>query len=147
MGSGILAVMMFLTATDVILRYFFDSPVKGAYELQSFMMVIVIALALSYTAMKKSHITVDIVLMRLPVRVRAVFDSVTALIGLALFVLVVWQSFKYVSTLAASNTLATTLPIPWYPFAAVLALGMVVFFIVMLRDLFAKLAEAIGGER
>ena len=38
----VLAGMMFLTAADVILRYIFNRPVTGAYELIEFLMAILI---------------------------------------------------------------------------------------------------------
>ena len=40
-GGFILAAMMFLTATDVFLRYIFNRPISGALELNENMLVIV----------------------------------------------------------------------------------------------------------
>ena len=54
-AMGILAAMMFLTATDVILRYIFNRPISGAYELIEYMMAILIPFALAYCALQGSH--------------------------------------------------------------------------------------------
>ena len=39
-GSVILAFMMFITAADVCLRYFFNRPIMGAYELTEITLVV-----------------------------------------------------------------------------------------------------------
>ena len=36
-AAGILALMMFLTALDVLLRYIFNRPISGALEITEFM--------------------------------------------------------------------------------------------------------------
>ena len=48
-GVGILMVMMSLTVVDVFLRFVFNKPIVGAYEMSEFMMVILVFFALAYT--------------------------------------------------------------------------------------------------
>lgn len=143
-AAGILAVMMFFTAADVGLRYVFDRPIKGSYEITSFMMSLVIAFALAYCAVRKNHISVDVFLLRVPQRIRAWLGCFTELVSLAFLALVTWQSIKYVIIQQQANTLATTVPIPHYPFIIGVSLGMAVFFLVMLRDFVDYLRRALG---
>ena len=49
-GALVLAAMMFLGAADVILRYFFNSPISGAYELVEYMMAIIVPFGLCVCA-------------------------------------------------------------------------------------------------
>ena len=46
-GAGVLVLMMFLSAMDVLLRYFFNSPISGAMELTQYMMLIVVVSGLA----------------------------------------------------------------------------------------------------
>lgn len=143
-AAGILAVMMFFTAADVGLRYIFNRPIKGSYEIQSFMMSLAIAFALAYCAVRKNHISVDVFLLKLSDRVRASLGLFTHLVGLAFLVLVTWQSIKYAVMQEKAHTLATTIPVPHWPFIVGVSLGMAVFFLVMLRDFVDYLRRVLG---
>jgi TRAP-type C4-dicarboxylate transport system permease small subunit len=143
-GAGILAVMMFLTAMDVILRYIFSRPIKGTFEITAFMMAIVVSFALAYCAVKKGHITVDILVMHLPRRIQAAVGIFGHFATLVFLTLVMWQCYEYIFTIYKSNTLATTLPIPYYPFVAATAMGLSAFYLVAIRDLVSYLRKALG---
>lgn len=146
-GAGVLAVMMFLTATDVILRYVFNRPLKGSFEITSFLMAIVIPFAMAYCAVKKGHISVDILVTRFPKRAQAIVSSIVYLISLGLLSLITWQCFKYVFILYKANTLATTIPIPHWPFVIAVTIGIGVLFLVLLRDFFDYLSQAVGKSQ
>lgn len=145
-GSGILAVMMLFTATDVALRYFFGSPIKGDYEISAFMMSIVIPAGLALCALRKRHISVDVFTMKLPPRAQAGLNGFAYLVTLGLLVLMTWQAAKYASVLHASNTAATSVPIPHYPFVIVVALCLALFALVALRHTIDYVRQAVTGE-
>ena len=46
-AMGILLIMMFLTAMDVIFRYMFNRPITGSYELIEFMMAILVSFGIA----------------------------------------------------------------------------------------------------
>ena len=52
-GIAVLAAMMTLTAADVCLRYLFNRPIMGAYELNEFMMAVFVGFSFAYTAIHK----------------------------------------------------------------------------------------------
>ena len=70
-AAGVLALMMFLTAADVLLRYLFNRPISGTMELTSYMMAVLVGFGLSYCALKKGLITVEIFTSRLSPRIQA----------------------------------------------------------------------------
>ena len=55
-----LMVMMVLTFLDVIGRYFFGSPVNGAYELTEVLLAFVVFFALPLVTLDDGHITVSL---------------------------------------------------------------------------------------
>jgi TRAP-type C4-dicarboxylate transport system permease small subunit len=148
-GSGILAVLMFFTVVDVALRYFLSSPIKGDYDISSFMMGVLIASGLALVAVKRGHIGVDVLTTHLPKRVQAGFSLFGDLITLGLLVLMVWQAGKHGSMLQASGTLAQAIRIPIYPFVWVVTICLGVFAIVVARnivdDIWKMARKAEGG--
>ncbi len=136
-GAVVLAIMMLLTAADVILRYLFSRPIAGSYELTVFMMSLLVAFSLAYTGVQKAHIRIDVVINKLSDRVRAFIDSITYLVSVGILGVITWQSILYAQMLKAGGNTSGTLFIPIYPFVYAVAFGSallaIVFFINLLE--------------
>jgi TRAP-type C4-dicarboxylate transport system permease small subunit len=143
LGVGVLALMMFLTAADVILRYVFNRPIVGAFDLTEYMMAILISFGLAYCAMMKGHVTVDLVVSRLPQRAQAIMDCVTGLLSLGLFSLISWQCFVNVKLLYASGVTSTVLLIPVFPFVGVVGIGSAMLTLILLIDFLESLSRVV----
>ena len=143
-GVGILMVMMFLTAGDVCLRYFLSRPIPGAYELNEFMLVVVVFLGLAHTAVKRGHVIVGVVVTRLPPRIRAVLDTITNLLGLVFFSLITWRAMVQVKVLWLSNAKSGVLSIPAAPFVFVVGFGSAVLCLVLLLNVLYSLAKGLS---
>ena len=146
-GVSILAAMMVLTTWDVVGRYFFSLPVRGGMELTEYMMAVVVAFGLAYTAVHKGHVSVDLVIMRLRPRAQAVLNSITYFLSLGLFALIAWRSFAYGEILRSGGFTSSVLYIPQYPFAYVIAFGSVMLCLVFLVNLLENLAKVIEEAR
>lgn len=142
-GVVFLAVMMFLTTADVCLRYFFNRPLLGAFELTEFMMAILVSLGIGYTALEKGHVSVELVVNLLPRKTRAILNSIINLISLCFFSLLTWQSVLQAQTQAASGQTSSLLYIPVFPFIWVLAIGSGLLSLILLLNFFEYLAEAV----
>lgn len=140
-GMVLLAAMMFLTAADVILRYSLNKPIQGSYELTQFMLAIIVAVGLSYCAVEKGHVNIDIITIRMPPRTRAIVDSVTGLLGLIVAGLMAWQTCIHIIMLQKSGLVSTVLLIPVYPFVAIVAFGIIFFFVVLIVQLLEFIVE------
>lgn len=132
------AFIMFLTVADVIGRLF-GSPIRGTYEIVGFVGAVIISLALPYTSIKKGHIYVDILMMKMPRMARVIVYSINALVSMFLFGIIAWQSAVYAQSLKVSGEVSPTLQMPVYPFIYGVAVGCamlsVVLFIEFLRQL------------
>ena len=71
-AAVIILFMMLLTTLDVVMRYAFTRPLAGVYELQEFMLVRVVYLALSYVQSSNGHIYVDLLTNRFSEKGQAV---------------------------------------------------------------------------
>jgi len=131
-GTAVVA-MMLLTCADVILRLF-RHPVPGAYEIVGFMGTVVISFSLAYTSLEKGHIAVELLVEKLPLRLRTGIDSLTSFIGAGLFSLITWQGMVYAADLKQSGEVSVTLTMPIYPFIYGMAAGSGLLCLVLLAE-------------
>lgn len=128
------AFIMFLTVADVIGRLF-GSPVRGTYEIVGFVGAVIISFALPYTSVKNGHISVDILMMKMPRMVRVVVYSINALVSMVLFGVITWQSAVYAHSLRLSGEVSPTLQMPVYPFIYGVAVGCGMLCVVLFIEL------------
>src|SRR4030042_391852 len=64
--------MMLLTVADVVGRYFFNRPIRGAYELVGFLLVWAGSWGMGYCQIKRGHIRVDFIMQRLSQKNQAI---------------------------------------------------------------------------
>jgi TRAP-type mannitol/chloroaromatic compound transport system permease small subunit len=118
-----LLAMMFLGAADVIGRYVFNSPITGAMESSQLLMGGMVFLAWAYTLAKREHVTVDILFITYPKRVRATLYFFMMIITFVLFALVFWQSLSMAISDWQAGKLVRIILIPIAPFKALVPLG------------------------
>ena len=118
-----LVLIMLLTTCDVVLRYL-GHPILGSYDLVSFGAAFVIGFALPRTSSEKMHITVDILIEKIPDH-RFIVDIVTRAMALALFVLIGWNLILLGAGFFKTGEETLTLGIPLFPIAY--ALGFCAF--------------------
>jgi TRAP-type C4-dicarboxylate transport system permease small subunit len=133
-GSVAVLCLMSLATVNVVLRFFFSAPYRGAYELVGFMGAIVIAFALGYTQKRKDHIVVDILTEKFPKRVNRVLDGVNYFITTIFFILVSWQVFIWGMKISKSGEVSETLKIIFHPFIYSVSLGFAVFSLTLIID-------------
>jgi len=148
-GITIIAVLMFFTAADVIIRNitsFLNTiqigstfSIKGWYEITEFLMVILVAFTLAYCGIEKGHVVIELILNRVSKRVQAIVSIVTNFLSLGFFAIITWQSALYVTQITRSTTV---LVIPAWPFVAVVAIGTAVLCLVFLLHFFESILQA-----
>ena len=134
-GGYVLLCMMILTIFDVIGRYFFNSPITGAYEITQVMMVTVVFLFLGYTQAQKGHISIDFVIRLLPQKMRMAIDIVTHLVSLFIMILIGWMNILRCLELMRINEVTPILHFPISPFFLILAIGCFVYSIEFIKNI------------
>jgi TRAP-type C4-dicarboxylate transport system permease small subunit len=133
-GAGLIA-MLVLVVADIVGIKALASPVPGAIEVVAFLGVIVIGFAIAYTQVLHGHIRVDLIVMRLPPRVRVIIDILMIILGIAFFIFLAWRSLDYGQVLHASGEVSMTQRIPFYPFIYALAFCYLATIFVLCMEL------------
>jgi len=139
-GRVILALMVLLITVDVVLRYFFNRPIKGSYELVEFMLVMLVFLGLAFTQTRKGHVSISLLTNRLSPGSMAIIGSVTHLLSLAIFSIITWRCVLQAEVLRTKGTSSAVLLIPGFPFMWVVIIGSALLCLVFLIDFLDSLS-------
>ena len=143
LGAAVLVSIMVLTGADVTLRYLFNSPITGSYELTEVLMVVIVAFGLAYCASEKGHVRVDLVVSRLPRRAQAVMNFIASLAFLSIFVIITWQSIYREQAMIEATVTTYVLFIPLFPFAFVVTVGSAILCLVLLAQTIEYLDQVV----
>jgi len=143
-GGVILTLMMLITVTDVMLRYF-GKPITGTYELVFLAGVVVIGCAIPQTSWQGGHVNVDFVLDYLPGMLKKIIMVLTRLMGITFFFFLGWNLFVYGTMLYNKEEVSLTLHVPYYPVAYILGVCAFVECLVLLSGLI-KMVSEVGHE-
>src|SRR5256885_10854706 len=122
-----LAVIAVVTFGDVIGRYFFHAPFAFTVELTQMAMALVVYFGVGLVTHEDAHISADVVTLRLPPRLRAVFALVTNLLALAFLAVLVWRLWAYAEFLYGKGDPTMVWTVPLWPVAVAGALCRAVF--------------------
>jgi TRAP-type C4-dicarboxylate transport system permease small subunit len=140
-AAAILAVMMFLTALDVCLRYFFNRPLAGAFELVGYMMAILVPFSIAYCYQERGHIVVDLFMERFRRKTRLAVDIITILLTMIFTVLIAWQNVIHFFEVKHSGLTSSVLSIPEYPFISPTAVAFATASLILLVRLLDSVSE------
>jgi TRAP-type C4-dicarboxylate transport system permease small subunit len=142
-GLAGLLVVMFITCIDVIGAKLFFRPVLGALDIVMLSQLVAISFATSFALILGRHIRVEFFVARLPRRAQAVIDSIIFLLGLALFILIIWRLCVYGYSLQTGGEVGATALIPLYPFAYGIALASIPVCLVFLLEFLDSLTRIV----
>jgi TRAP-type C4-dicarboxylate transport system permease small subunit len=131
----ILLVMIGVTMADVVLRYL-GSPIIGAYEIVAFLGVAVIGFAMPRASALKTHVYVDLLIDKLPVRSQKVMKTITRILVFLMFLGAAWYFILMGKNYIATKTVTMSLKVPFYPVVFALAASCVVQCLVSLCEIF-----------
>ncbi len=136
-----LVAMMLLGTANVVLRIF-DSPILGTVDIISLLGAAVIFFAWAHTEEERAHISIDLIVARLPVRAQAIIDSITGLLSIVICFLLTWQTWVYGMGLLASGEKTATLQLPFYPLVLGCSVCCGILGLVFLLEFLNSLGEA-----
>ena len=135
-----LGLMMLLTAADAGGRYLFSFPIKGADDLIAFLLICAGTWGLADCEIRGAHVTVDILVDRLPPRLRALLVSIAYIVTIGVFSLIAWQSFaRGARYMNLAGEASEVLGIPFWPFLMALGFSFGMLCLTLLLHLLQNL--------
>jgi TRAP-type C4-dicarboxylate transport system permease small subunit len=136
--------MMLVTIANILGRLFWR-PIYGTFDYVSFFSVILVAFALAYCAVQRGHISVELIVTRLPQRIQGIIGCFTNILSLGIFIIVIWQCVVFAERMIRAKQVTMTALLPFYPFIYVIALGCFLLCLVIIVDLIKSLDKAVKG--
>lgn len=130
-GIVVLPVMTFMMTLDVILRYFFNSPLIWGLELAEHLLILVFLCAILEATRTDGNIRMDLFYMGMKPRAQQIVSALTGLCGIAVFVLLATKAAEDIPFLYSIPESTEYLHLPfwaYYAFIAVVSVLMVIYF-------------------
>jgi TRAP-type C4-dicarboxylate transport system permease small subunit len=128
-ASAALMLMMVLSCADIFMRYLFNRPITGTYDVVGLSGAVLVSFALPYTMLKKGHVAVELLVQSLSRGKQLVIETFSHLLGISLFLVMVWQAILLSRDMKAAGEVTPTVHLPFYPIVYCMALC---FFILSL---------------
>ena len=142
MTFAVVLVMMLLTTTDVVLRYLFNNPLPGIFEIVAMLMVFVVFLSLAYTQSIRGHIRVDLLTTHLSGVPQRCLSIIGYSIALFIFGIMTWQAGLAAHKAWLSGDYAMGLvSYPLWPAKWALVIGLGFFSLRFVSDIFVELCS------
>ena len=120
-ASSILAAMMLLTFVDVVARYVFNRPVRGAFEVTELMLLVLIFAGLPLVSLADEHALMDFIDRVLGPRGQRVLEGGVHLVCAVTMFLLAWQVWLKADKIWAYRDATDVLRIVYGPFVYFMA--------------------------
>ena len=135
-ASAILFVLMALTFADVVLRYLFNRPIRGGFELTELMLLVLIFAGLPLVSHADEHVTMDFVDRVLPPRAREMVVRVVHALCAAVMFFLTWQAWLKAGKIGAYGDTTEVLRILVAPFVYFMAVMILLTGLVHVYKVF-----------
>jgi len=142
-AGAALVVMTLFIFVHVVMRSLIQKPIEGTFEVTGYLAAVAIPFSLAYAAVERSHIVVDIFVRKFSPQIQAVIDSITGILGAALFVLIAWYNAFYATKLWQIGDVSTGLRLPYFYFVYGVALCSAVMSLVLLIQVVESLVRVV----
>src|SRR5262249_54963866 len=109
-------------------------------ELSELLMVFLVFGAFAVTELRGGHVDIDVVVLRLPPRLRALSESLAAVLSMGFWGAVAWRTAVHAANVGAAGDTTPNLGVPLAPFVWIAAAGTALFTL-------ALAARAVGALR
>jgi TRAP-type C4-dicarboxylate transport system permease small subunit len=144
-GVGMLVSTLLGTA-DVIGTQIFGQPVHGALELTESTMVVIVFGALTYAQIRRNHIRVELIYMRVGPRVQAAMDVFAHSMAVLFFSLLLWQAInEAIISVQLDESTFGLIRFPLWPARIILAVGTGLLILQLVLDLIRDVRRVVTG--
>lgn len=124
--------LILITCVDVVGRYFFSAPLKGAFEVTEILLAALVFTALPLTTERKEHIEVDLLNVVLKGPVARYLTAFAGLFSAALLATFAWRLALHAGSAAEDGAVTNALGIPLAPLGYLAAFSCLVCSVIAL---------------
>jgi TRAP-type mannitol/chloroaromatic compound transport system permease small subunit len=141
--------IMFLMTADILGRFLFNQPVKGASELIKTSIVAIVFMQIPYTLWVGRHIRSELVISRLKPTSREILLSIMYLFGAGIFVGIIFASWETMITgwKILEYEGEGALRVPVYPIRTIIVLGSALTAVLFIYKSIESILKSRRGER
>lgn len=130
--------MMTLTFVDVLLRYIFNAPLRGSFEITELMLVVLIFAALPLVSRREEHVVMDFLDRFLPLGIYRALRALEHVVSAAVMTGMGWLLWQKATKLAAYGDTSAILRIELAPFVYAIALLVFTTALIHLALIFSR---------
>lgn len=119
---------------DVVVRYLFNNPIPGDYDITQLWLSVIVFASLAYVQTEKSHIAVGMLLKVLPRRLAITLYGIGHVLGVFITSCCSYSCYAMARRSIERNMVSMSANIPLAPFQFFEAFGMALLCIMMLLD-------------
>ena len=123
-ASAILFAMMLLTVVDVVARYVFSRPLRGAFELTELMLLVLIFAGLPLVSFADEHAVMDFIDRLLGPRSQGWLERSVQLVNAAFMFLLTWLMWRKADRIWAYRDATDVLRVVYGPFVYFMAVTL-----------------------
>lgn len=132
LAAALLMTMMALTVCDVLGRYLFNAPVRGATEVTELLLAAVIFIGLPAVTLDREHITVDLLTERLSSSLKGLLQALMAVISAGVLGVIAWRLWLVAAQVGSYNGTTPSLKIPLAPLGQFMAVMCALTALILL---------------
>lgn len=117
-----LPALILLVTVDVVLRYGFNTSIKGGTEIAALLLLLVFVSSMPYCTLRHGHVYMEFIYVRSRGPVRWLLDLLTTLCGLCFMSLFAWEASRLFRDMIRYGEGAILIDLPYWPFAGVMFL-------------------------
>jgi C4-dicarboxylate transporter, DctM subunit len=144
-GVIVMLLVAFVTTTDVLLRWLFNSPINGLNEIVGLGMAVAVAATFPAGASQRVNLTIDVLHNRVSGRVLAWLKLFAGLLLLVFYVFLAWRIGVYAMKLQMRAAETVYVQLPMAPFIWTVATFFAASALVQLVMFFLEVRYALAG--
>ena len=137
-ASALLACLMLVTFVDVVARYLFNRPIRGAFELTELLLLVLIFAGLPLVSHADEHVTMDFIDRWLGPRGRDRLNRLINLLVAALMLFMAWQVWIRAGRVSSYGDATDVLRILYGPFVYFMAAMVALAGLIHVYKVFEK---------
>jgi len=140
--------LMVLTTSDVVKRYIFADPIKGAYEISESLFLTAVFLGLAYTQLFHEHVNTDLFVRHLSKRANLILQTIMLLLSLTIYILFSWKGMEaFLTSLVEGEYRWGLIRIPLWPAKLMIPIGLSALCLRFIGEIVINIRDLLRMEK